>query len=134
VIRLCPPWATSWGLLPAGMATVSVSCTGPYGAVCAGRLVLTRTLPAAAGAGRHGRAVNRTIGVGSVRYRVSAGRAGTLRLRVSRALLGALRAAGRHGITVAVTVPGPAGRPVARTVRLTLRRPAKSAGRISRAG
>jgi hypothetical protein len=112
-----------------GAATIAVSCTGPKGAVCAGRLLLTRTLPVAQGARGHGKHPKRTIGVGSVTYRVRAGSAATLRVRISRALLATLRAAGRRGITVTVTVPGPAGRPVTRTVRLVASRPASHARR-----
>jgi hypothetical protein len=97
--------------------------------VCAGRLLLTRTLPVAQGAHGHEKHPKRTIGVGSVTYRVRAGSPATLRIRISRALLATLRAAGRHGITVTVTVPGPAGRPVTRTVRLVASRPASHARR-----
>jgi hypothetical protein len=119
-LRIRTPISVSAG----GIVTVAVRCQGPRGAVCAGHLALTRTLPAPTGAHRHGKHVKRTIGVGSVSYRVTAGGAGMLRLRLSRAMLATLRAAGRHGITVTVTVPGPGGRPVAGTARMIVRQPA----------
>jgi hypothetical protein len=122
-LRIRTPILVSAG----GTASVSVSCNGSHGAVCAGRLVLTRTVPAPAGARHHGHALKRTIGVGSVSYRVSAGSTVTLRVRLSPALVKALRAAGRHGITVTVSVPGPSGRPIARGVRLVMRPPASRA-------
>jgi hypothetical protein len=105
-----------------GAATVAVSCAGPKGAVCTGRLVLARTVPAARGAHGHGRHLNRTISVGSVSYRLKSGGSATLRIRISRTLLTALRATRGRGLAVTITVPGAGGRPVIRTVRLVASR------------
>ncbi len=117
-LRIRTPISASAG----GVATIAVSCSGGE---CAGRLVLTRTVPGAS----HGRArhLKRTIRVGAASYRLSDGGSAALRVRLSRALLVALRAAGPRGITVSVTVPGSGGHPVVRTVRLVLRKPTSRA-------
>jgi len=108
-----------------GVATVRLTCGGPAGAVCSGRLVLTRTVVRRVRRDVHGHArvqrVKRAVRIGSVTFRVSASATVTVRVRLSAPFVKLLRAAGRRGVSITVSVAGATGRPVARTVRMTPR-------------
>ena len=109
-----------------GIAGVGLSCGGPAGAACTGRLLLTRTVVSTIRRRVRGHLravrVKRTVRVASATYRLSAGSSKTVKVRISGALVKLLRAAGRRGITVTVSLPGAGGRQALDRVKMILQR------------
>jgi hypothetical protein len=93
-----------------GIASVKVSCAGPPGATCTGRLSLSLVVI------KHHK--RKTVGFGSARYTVATGRSHTLGVRLSGSGKKLLKHAHKHKLVVSATARPTGGN--AKTSNLTL--------------
>jgi hypothetical protein len=106
-----------------GLASVTLKCTGPSGAMCAGTLKLTvrvRTRVSRKVKG-HRRTVEeiRTVQIGSAGYKLPAGESKTLGVKLTTVGARLVDAAGNHGLAAKASAIASTGRIVTRTITLT---------------
>ena len=99
-----------------GVASVSMSCHGAAGAVCAGTVTLSHAVTVKGTGGKRTKVV--TTSLGSAKYRVTAGQSAKLAVKLDTAAVKLLAAAAKHRLTVTATVKPASG--AASTHTLTL--------------